>query len=60
MHNQQTPRKPFESSHVRRSTEANNQHQHFRDQLTLICDFLTENKSKTNYILDLFFQRHVC
>ena len=31
----------------------------FRDQLTQICEFVTENKNKTNYILDLYYQRHV-
>jgi hypothetical protein len=33
--------------------------QQFHVQLAQISEFLTENKNKTDYILDLYSQRHV-
>ena len=63
-------RKPFafHLAHKSSDTSINNNNNNsthessespFREQLAQICEFLTENKSKTNYILDLYYQRHV-
>ncbi len=31
----------------------------YNDQLRVVCDFLTESKLKTDYILSLFYDRGV-
>ena len=56
-------RKPLVFGLTKSSNNNNNNNENsetpFRDQLTQICEFVTENKIKASYILDLYYQRHV-